>query len=149
MCVTFNVPPGNKEAMIPNPLTKEESRRFYNCDDERLLGSTKCWIRWILSEWTKRTVIGCLTCQSNGIMVGPWPMNQWKLPWIPDLHPSDYARYDWLWFAGYFLITSESVLLRNNEIFCLLLNRIFSSIILLMRLFSSTFEDQDSYIILT
>ncbi len=27
-----------------NPLTKEESRRVYNCDDKRLLGSTKCWI---------------------------------------------------------------------------------------------------------
>ncbi len=25
-------------------------------------------------RWTKRTVIGCLTCQSNGIMGGPWPM---------------------------------------------------------------------------
>ncbi len=25
--------------------------------------------------WTKQTVIGCLTCQSNGLMGGPWPMN--------------------------------------------------------------------------
>ncbi len=39
----FNAPPGNKEAMAPNPLTKEESRRVYNCDDERLSGSTKHW----------------------------------------------------------------------------------------------------------
>ncbi len=25
-------------------------------------------------RWTKRTVIGCLTCRSNGLMDGPWPM---------------------------------------------------------------------------
>ncbi len=44
VCVAFfNVVPGNKEAVMPNPLTKE-SRRVYNCDDERLLGSTKRWI---------------------------------------------------------------------------------------------------------
>ncbi len=40
----FNVPPGNKDAVTPNPLTKEESRRVYNCDDKRLSGSNKCWI---------------------------------------------------------------------------------------------------------
>ncbi len=45
VCVAFfNVPPGNKNAMAQNPLMKEESRRVYNCDDERLSGSTKCWI---------------------------------------------------------------------------------------------------------
>ncbi len=45
VCVTFfNVPPGNKDAVELNPLTKEESRRVYNCDDERLSGSTKRWI---------------------------------------------------------------------------------------------------------
>ncbi len=32
----FNVPPGNKDAMAPNSLTKEERRRVYNCDDEHL-----------------------------------------------------------------------------------------------------------------
>ncbi len=31
-------PPGNKDAVAPNPLTKEESRRVYKCDDERLSG---------------------------------------------------------------------------------------------------------------
>ncbi len=37
MCVAFfNVPPGNKDAMTPNPLTKEESCRVYKRDDERL-----------------------------------------------------------------------------------------------------------------
>ncbi len=45
VCVAFfNVPPGNKNAVAPNPLTKEESRRVHNCDDKRLSGSTKCWI---------------------------------------------------------------------------------------------------------
>ncbi len=45
VCVAFyNVPPGNKDAVVPNPLTKEESCRVYKCDDERLLGLTKHWI---------------------------------------------------------------------------------------------------------
>ncbi len=45
VCVALsNVPPGNKDAVTPNPLTKEESRRVYKCDDERLSGSNKCWI---------------------------------------------------------------------------------------------------------
>ncbi len=44
VCVAFfNVPPGNKNAVTSNPLTKEESRRVYNCD-ERLSGSNKRWI---------------------------------------------------------------------------------------------------------
>ncbi len=42
--VFFNVLPGNKNAVTPNPLTKEESRRVYKCDDERLSGSTKRFI---------------------------------------------------------------------------------------------------------
>ncbi len=42
VCVAFfNVPPGNEDAVTPNPLPKEESRRVYNGDDERLSGSTK------------------------------------------------------------------------------------------------------------
>ncbi len=40
----FNVPPGNKDAVMPNPLTKEESPHVYNCDDKRFSGSTKHWI---------------------------------------------------------------------------------------------------------
>ncbi len=45
VCVAFfNVPPGNKEAVMPNPLTKEEGHRVFNCDDECLSGSTKWWI---------------------------------------------------------------------------------------------------------
>ncbi len=45
VCVAFfNVPPGNKDAVTPNPLMKEESCRVYKCDDARLSGSTKRWI---------------------------------------------------------------------------------------------------------
>ncbi len=45
VCVAFfNVPPGNKDAVTPNPLTKEESHRVYNGDDKRLSGSNKRWI---------------------------------------------------------------------------------------------------------
>ncbi len=36
-----NVLPGNIEAVTPNPLKKEESRRVYKCDGERLSESTK------------------------------------------------------------------------------------------------------------
>ncbi len=32
------------ETKIPWRQTKEESRHAYNCDDERLSGSTKRWI---------------------------------------------------------------------------------------------------------
>ncbi len=39
-----NFLPGNKDAVMLNPLIEEESRHVYNCDDERLSGSTKCWI---------------------------------------------------------------------------------------------------------
>ncbi len=39
VCVAFfNVPPGNKDAVTPNPLAKEESRRVYKYDGERLSG---------------------------------------------------------------------------------------------------------------
>ncbi len=41
-CVAFfNVPSGNKDAVTPNPLTKEESHRVYNCDCKCLSGSNK------------------------------------------------------------------------------------------------------------
>ncbi len=39
VCVVFfNVLPGNKDAVKPNPLTKEESHRVYKSDNERLSG---------------------------------------------------------------------------------------------------------------
>ncbi len=45
VCVAFfNIPPGNKNGVSPNSLTKEESRCVYNCDDEHLSGSTERWI---------------------------------------------------------------------------------------------------------
>ncbi len=37
----FNVPPGNKDAVMPNSFIEEESRHVYNCDNERLQVSTK------------------------------------------------------------------------------------------------------------
>ncbi len=37
----FMVQPGNKDAVMPNPLTKEESRRVYKCDGKR---QTERWI---------------------------------------------------------------------------------------------------------
>ncbi len=50
MCVMFfNVPPGNKDAMVPNSLTKEESSRVHNCDDK--CGSNKRWI--FKSMWNR------------------------------------------------------------------------------------------------
>ncbi len=45
VCIAFfNVSPGNKDAMALNPLTKEEIRRVYSCDDERLSRPNKRWI---------------------------------------------------------------------------------------------------------
>ncbi len=44
VCIAFfNVPPENKDAVAPNPLTKEESRCVYKCDGEHFSGSTKRW----------------------------------------------------------------------------------------------------------
>ncbi len=40
----FNVPSVKKDDVAPNLLTKEESRRVYKSDDERLSGSTTHWI---------------------------------------------------------------------------------------------------------
>ncbi len=42
-------------------------------------------------RWTKWTVIGCLTCRSNGLMANE-SLGQWKLPCIPDLQPSVWLR---------------------------------------------------------
>ncbi len=37
VCVAFfNVPPGNKDAVVPNSLANKESRCVYKCDAERL-----------------------------------------------------------------------------------------------------------------
>ncbi len=36
------VPPESKDVVALNPLMEEQSRRVYNCDDQRLSGSTKC-----------------------------------------------------------------------------------------------------------
>ncbi len=130
-CVAFfNVPPGNKNAVTPNPLTKEESRRVYNCDDEHLSGSNKCWIfkRYVkyyrifiiqsfthrsvivatftrpkMWRWMKRTVIGCLTCRSNGLMGGPWPMKA-----AIDSRPSAVSLKVWLCETNAHKVKGES-----------------------------------------
>ncbi len=103
VCVTFfNVPPGNKDAVTPNPLIEEESCVYLtvmtnayqgqlNADFSKVCEIFK--VRGIASlkyvrsgivvtfphtemwRWTKRTVIGCLTCRSNGLIGGPWPIN--------------------------------------------------------------------------
>ncbi|ROL50151.1 CUGBP Elav-like family member 2 [Anabarilius grahami] len=40
VCVVFfSGPPGNKDAVMPNPLLEEERCCVYNCDNERLSGS--------------------------------------------------------------------------------------------------------------
>ncbi len=130
VCVAFfNAPPGNKEAVTPSPLKKEESRRVYNCDDKRLSGSTKRWIfkiceifkvRGIESlkyirefvivvtfprletwHWTKQTVIGCLTCRSNGLMGGPWPMKA-----AMDSTPSAVSLKVWLRETSHMPVTT-------------------------------------------
>ncbi len=45
VCVVFfNVPPGNKDTVAPNPLTKEESRRVYNW---RCIDWMHCKSLWI------------------------------------------------------------------------------------------------------
>ncbi len=47
-CVAFfNVPSGNKDAVTPNPLTKEESHRVYNCDCKCLSGSNKKYVKYL------------------------------------------------------------------------------------------------------
>ncbi len=38
--------------MMPNTLTKEESHRVYNCDNERVSVSTKLWIFWKYVKYT-------------------------------------------------------------------------------------------------
>ncbi len=42
-------------------------------------------------HWTKRTVIGCLTCRSNGLMGRPWPMKA-----TIDSRPSTISLKVWL-----------------------------------------------------
>ncbi len=44
VCVAFfNVPPGNKDVVTPNPSQKKKAVEF-TTDNERLSGSTKRWI---------------------------------------------------------------------------------------------------------
>ncbi len=124
VCVAFfNVPPGNKDAVTPNPLTKEERCRVYKCDDERLSGSTKTldfksmWIfkvrsieslKYIQEFHTPVCYCGDISTSRNvtlnetncdwlfDMSVNGLMGGPWpmKLPSIPDLQPS-------VWRSGY------------------------------------------------
>ncbi len=57
VCVAFfNVPPGNKEAVSPNPLTKVESHQVYNCDDERLSGQLNAGVSKVCEIFKVRSI---------------------------------------------------------------------------------------------
>ncbi len=61
VCVAFfNILPGNKNAVAPNPLTKEESRRVYNCVAEHLPGSRNTGFSKV-----------CEKCKVRGIIIHP------------------------------------------------------------------------------
>ncbi len=95
-CVAFfNVPLGNKDAVAPNPLTKEESHRVYNCDDEHLSGSTKRWIFLKVCEIFKVRSIESLkyvwefytpVCYCGDISM-PWnvTLNETNCDWLFDM----------------------------------------------------------------
>ncbi len=96
VCVAFlNVPPGNKNAVAPNPLTKLTTSACQDqlnaefskvCENFKVRGieSYPRVLHTGLLLWqhfhapkhdcgTKRNVIGCFTCQSYGLLGGPWP----------------------------------------------------------------------------
>ncbi len=54
-------------------------------------------------RWTKRTVIGCLTCRSKGLIGG--------LPSIPDLQPS-------VWRCGYARLPARWLRVASSASFC-------------------------------
>ncbi len=129
VCVVFfNVLPGNKDAVTPNSLMKEESRRVYNCDDEHLSESTKRWIFktvWNISSLRHRIFqIHSRGCYCGDIST-PWNvtlqetycywldswagLGQWMRPSIPDLQPSvRLLKYPWT------ELTSEQFWTRGN-----------------------------------
>ncbi len=109
-CVAFfNVPPGNKDVVAPNSLTKEESRRVYNRDAERLSGSTKRWgykSMWNISSLKYIREFHTPVCYYGNISTNPkrdaernelwlvvWHVSYGRtltnetLPSIPDLQP--------------------------------------------------------------
>ncbi len=89
VCVTFfNVPPGNKDAVTPNPLTKKKALVFTTVTisayrDQLNTGFSK-YVKFVHEFYTlvcycgvistplnmtqhKTNVIGCFTCQSYGL----------------------------------------------------------------------------------
>ncbi len=122
VCVAFfNVPPGNKDAVTQNPpherrqpsclqlwtLTKLDAGVSKVCEIFKVHAEKNtfksfthrsvivtAFPRSETWRWTKRTVIGWLTCQSNGLMGGAWPMD----PFQTFSHQSKaLATRDYLW----------------------------------------------------
>ncbi len=106
VCVRFfNVLPGNKHAVVPNPLAQKKKVVFttvttstYQCQlnsgfkkvceifkvsgiESLKYSSTHRFVIVMTFPhpetwcWTKQILIGSLICRSNGLMVEPWPMN--------------------------------------------------------------------------
>ncbi len=127
-----------KDAVAPNPLTKEESRGVYKCDMNAYQGQLKAGfskvceifkVRGIESlkyirefhapkrdaKWNELWLVVCYVSQTAS-----WAgLGQWKLPSIPDLQPSvwrsGYARLtqDWLCGPG-----SYNCVRRKKKNFC-------------------------------
>ncbi len=112
VCVTFfNVMPGNKDAVTPNPLTKEESIVFTTVtmsayQDQLNAGFSKvCEIFKVLHTslllW-RHFHVPKRDAERNELWLVVWHvlmaswagLGQWKLPWFPDLQPS-------VWRSGY------------------------------------------------
>ncbi len=121
VCVVFfNVPPETKMLWRQTPSRKKKAV-VITTDDEHLSGSTKRWIFKSMWKFyssrhrifknvrefytlvcycgdistplnmTWRNVIGCFTCQSYGLLGGPWPSKAAKVP-----SPSAVSLAVWL-----------------------------------------------------
>ncbi len=95
VCVAFfNVSAGNKEAVTPNPLAKEESFRVHKCEGERLSESTKRWIfksMWNITICAIKSLkyireFRTLVCYCGDIAT-PWNMtlNKTNCDWLFDM----------------------------------------------------------------
>ncbi len=95
VCVAlFNVPLGNKDVVMPNPLMEEESLCVYYCDDERLSGSTKHWkyVKYLkCAAQNIDILIDCFTGQSFDLLGGSWQFKAAKVS-----RPSAGNLKDWL-----------------------------------------------------
>ncbi len=99
MCVAFfNVPPGNKDAVVPNSLTKEESRRVYKCDgDQNRLNAGFSKVCEIFKVCTMETIkyireIHTPVCYCGNIST-PWnvTLNETNCDWLSVKRPHERA----------------------------------------------------------